>query len=101
MQREVYEKLANIASVQNDLNDDDINIWKLPHLVGATRLRLHISDWTMSERVLRDKLEAVADEGFWKSIGLGIFQLGLILLAPITEGLSLYDGGSHLGRNAH
>ena len=30
IQGEVYEKLRNIAKVQKDLDDDDIQVWKYP-----------------------------------------------------------------------
>ena len=89
LQTEIYEKLGNIRSVESDLNDNDINIWKLPRLVEATRLNLHVTIASMRDRILRDKVEKVSDEGFWKSIALGALQLGLVLLAPLTQGLSL------------
>ena len=50
---------------------------------------MHVTDLTMRDRILRDKVEDVADEGFWKSIGLGALQLGLVMLALFTEGLTL------------
>ena len=97
LQTEIYEKLGNIRSVESDLNDNDINIWKLPRLVEATRLNLHVTVASMRDRILRDKVEKVSDEGFWRSIGLGALQLGLVLLAPFTEGLTLIPAAAISG----
>jgi hypothetical protein len=97
LMEDIYEKLSNIETVQEDLDNDDVNIWKLPRLISATRLKLHIADGTMRERILQDKIQDVADAGFWKSVGLGVLQLGLVLLAPLTEGASLYAAAAVSG----
>ena len=100
IQGEVYEKLRNIAKVQKDLDDDDIKVWKYPRLVGATRLRLHIADVTMRDRILRDKVEDVQDEGFWKSIGLGALQFGLGTARAFHGGRDVDSCGGDLGVDA-
>ena len=53
--------LRNIAAVQRDLDDDNISIWKLPRLVGATRAQSLIADGTMRDRLLREN-DARMDE---------------------------------------
>ena len=51
----------------------------------------------MRDRVLRDMIEDVADEDFWKGIGLGVLQLGLVLLAPFTESATLIPAAAISG----
>lgn len=97
IQKEIYEKLRNIHKVEKDLNDNDINIWKLPRLIEATLLDLHVAVASMRHGVILEKVEKVKDDEFWKNIALGAVQLGLVLLAPVTEGLSLIPAAAISG----
>lgn len=94
---EIDVKLGNISTVRGDLNNDDLNVWTLPRLVAITRARMHVAEQTMRDQILLDKVQHADDEGFWKSIGLGVIQLGLVLLAPVTGGYSLYGAAAISG----
>ena len=94
---EIYEKLRNIKGVSSQLADHDVNIWKLPRLIAATNFKLKVEEWSLEDKMVKDKIEEENDESFWKSIGLGILQLGLVLLAPFTEGLTLIPAAAISG----
>jgi hypothetical protein len=102
IQAVIVDKLGNIAKVRDELDHDKLNVWKLPRLVAATRARLQIpDDLTIRWRVVEDKVAHADDKGFWESVGLGLVQLGLVLLAPLTEGATLIPAAAISGYNLY
>lgn len=96
IQAVIVDKLGNIAKVRDDLDHDNLNVWKLPRLIAATRARLQIPE------VVEDKVaHADDDKGFWASVGLGLVELGLVLLAPLTEGATLIPAAAISGYNLY
>jgi hypothetical protein len=85
----MYKILTNIASVREEVNDHDVNIWKLPRLISATNLSLGIQADSLEDALIKQKVQDENDEGFWTSIGLAVAQVVLVLLAPVTGGLTL------------
>jgi hypothetical protein len=85
----MYKILTNIASVREEVNDHDVNIWKLPRLIAATNLSLGVQGDSLEDALIKQKVQDENDEGFWTSIGLAAAQVGLVLLAPVTGGLTL------------
>jgi len=102
IQAVIVDKLGNIAKVRKDLDQKKLNIWKLPRLIAATKARLQIpDDLTIRWRVVEDKVAHADDKGFWASVGLTLVQLGLVLLAPLTEGATLIPAAAISGYNLY
>ena len=86
---QIVEKRANIKKVQEELKPGgDVNVWLVPKLVNATRDEFGVQPGTLRDRMVNDK---VTDEqpGALTGILIGILQIGLVLLAPVTGGLTL------------
>lgn len=98
IQAVIVDKLGNIAKVRGDLDEDKLNIWKLPRLIAATRARMHVpEDLTIRWWLTEEMVEYADDKGFWASIGLPILQFALVLLAPLTEGATLIPAAAISG----
>ena len=60
----------------------------MPKLVAATRDDLAVQAGSVHDRIVQDKVKEEQPSAL-TSILIGILQLGLVLLAPFTEGLTL------------
>lgn len=95
---DIYEKLANIEKVQSELGSGGrVKIWKLPEVVILAKQATGAMDPTslgrMKNRVVDDKVKAVADEEFWTNLALAALAITLALLAAVpTGGSSLVAG---------
>ena len=86
---QVVEKLVNIQKVREELKPGgDVNIWRVPKLVESTRLELDAAPGTLKGLMVDEKVKSEQPSEL-TGILIGILQLGLVLLAPVTEGLSL------------
>ena len=86
---QVTEKRDNIAKVSGELKPGgDVNIWRVSKLVDATRHELAAPSGTLRGRFVDDKIKD-EEPGVLTGILIGLLQLGLVLLAPVTGGLSL------------
>ncbi|MEP6859865.1 MAG: hypothetical protein ABJE66_04550 [Deltaproteobacteria bacterium] len=86
---ELGTKLVNIGKVREGLKPGgDVNIWRVPKIIGGTRAQLPVAKGSLKEKVLEKK---VADEqpSALTEILIGVLQFVLVLLAPFTEGLTL------------
>ena len=88
---QIVEKLANINKVKAELElkkGGDVNIWRVPKLVNATRDALGAAPGTLHGRMVDDKVKDEQPSAL-TGILIGLLQIGLVLLAPFTGGLSL------------
>jgi hypothetical protein len=86
---QIVEKLANIQKVKNELKPDgDINVWLVPKLVAATREDMAVQPGSLHDKIVNEKVEEEQPSTLTQIL-VGILQLGLVLLAPFTEGLTL------------
>jgi hypothetical protein len=85
---QVVEKLANINKVRLGMSNGDVNVWRLPSIIEPTELQFGAKSDAMKQRLIKDK---VSDEqpGILEGIALLVLNIGAILLAPATGGLSL------------
>lgn len=84
----IAEKLANIKKVQEELDKGDLNIWRIPKIIDITKVHLGADTNPPKRRLVEDKLED-EEPGFWESIALFALNIGALLLAGPTGGLSL------------
>lgn len=70
----------NIEATRKELAENHDKIWELPVVILRTQYALGVIDGVPAE-LIKAKQKAVADKGFWKSIGLAILGIGLGLLA--------------------
>lgn len=86
---QILEKLKNISDVQEGLKPGgDVNIWRVPSIVESTMSELGATPDSVHGRIVSEKVKAEKPSPL-TGILIGILQLGLVLLAPFTEGLTL------------
>jgi len=90
---EIYGTLANIAKSRQGLSDGKVNIWRLPKMLGLTRVTMGVEGDLLKERLIADKVEDEED-GIWDDIALLVLNLVALLLAGPTGGLSLVVAGA-------
>jgi Domain of unknown function (DUF4157) len=89
--KEIKSRLQHIAEVRKDILEDggkETKIWRVPRIIEGTRAITGATPGTMYGRLVDDKVKDEAP-GIWTSILIGLLQLVLVLLAPVTGGLSL------------
>ena len=84
----LYKTLADIATVREAREEGDINIWRLPKLVGLTKATEGIKDKPLETKLVDEKVELEAP-GVLGQILLLILNILAIVLAAPTGGLSL------------
>ncbi len=86
---QILEKLTNIRKVREELKPGgDVNIWLVPEIVEPMRAKLNVTPGTFYKRIVDDKIKD--EKPSWiTGILIGLLQLGLVLLAPVTGGLTL------------
>jgi hypothetical protein len=86
---QIVEKLVNIHKVRQELKPGgDVNIWLVPKLVEPTREHLKAKPGTLYGKMVDEKI--TDEKPSWiTGILIGLLQLVLVLLAPVTEGLTL------------
>lgn len=84
----IRKQLDNIEKVRDGIKDGDVNFWRLPHIVGITKVQLGVDQDPLRKRLVDDKVE---DEqpGPLQSIAIAVLDIVALLLAPVTGGLSL------------
>ncbi len=70
----------NIEATRKELAENHEKIWELPVVVIRAQYALGVIDGVPAE-LIKAKQKAVADKGFWESIGLAVLGIGLGLLA--------------------
>ena len=88
---EIKTRLEHIADVRKDIQENggkDTKIWRVPRIIEGTRTITDALPGTMYGRLVDDKVKDEAP-GFWTGILLGLLQLALVLLAPVSGGLTL------------
>ncbi len=73
----------NIEATRKQLASEPSKIWELPVVVLRAQYALGVTEGVPAE-LIKAKQEAVADKGFWESIGLAILGIGLGLLALVS-----------------
>ena len=73
----------NIQATREELAKDTRKIWELPVVVLKAQYALGLIDGVPVE-LIKAKQKAVANKGFWESIGLAILGIGLGLLALVS-----------------
>jgi hypothetical protein len=88
---EINTRLKNIKRVRDNLDDrDEINIWTLPNVVGVVTRLLGAEADPLKARWISDEVEAEQPhEGYLKSLALLVLNVGALLLAAPTGGISL------------
>lgn len=86
--QQIAEKLGNIQKVRDGFAHNEVDIWKLPRVVGLTRAQLGVTDNTVNAKLIDTKVQE-AQPGALEGILLMAFNLLALILAPLTEGLSL------------
>lgn len=95
------EKFGNIAKVKQDLKPGgDINVWLVPKLVAATRDEFGVAPGTLHAHIVDAKVKEEQPSALTEIL-IGILQLGLVLLAPFTEGLTLIPAAALGARTAY
>lgn len=86
--QQIATTLRNIKEVRAGLPDNDPNTWRLEKIVGLTKSQHGVAKGSPEEKLIAEK---VADEqpGMLGAIALLVLNIGAILLAPATGGLSL------------
>jgi hypothetical protein len=86
---QIVEKLENIQKVRKELErGGDVNIWLVPQIVEPLRETLSAGHGSLNGKVVDEKIED--EKPSWiTGILIGLAQLGLVLLAPVTGGLTL------------
>lgn len=86
---QIVEKLGNIHKVRQELKPGgDITIWLVPEMVEPMRQRLNAKPGTFYGKIVDEKIKD--EKPNWiTGVLIGLLQLGLVLLAPATGGLSL------------
>ncbi len=98
---QIIEKLGNIEKVKKDLKPGgDINVWLVPKLVAATRDKLGVAPGTLHAHIVDAKVKEEQPSTL-TGILIGILQLGLVLLAPFTEGLTLIPAAALSAHTAY
>jgi hypothetical protein len=97
----VAEVIGNIAKSREALSSGDLKPWKLPRIVGATKLHMNIEPGSAKEKLIDRTVEArVEDESRW-SILLAAITIGLAIIAAIpTGGMSLVGAAVVFGAGA-
>jgi Domain of unknown function (DUF4157) len=86
---QIVEKLSNISKVKEELKPGgDVNIWLVPKIRESTKLELGVLPDTLFGRIIDDKVKDEQPSAL-TGILVGLLQLGLVLLAPATGGLTL------------
>jgi len=88
---EIKSRLEHIADVRKDIQEnhgEETKIWRVPRIIEGTRSITGALPGTMYGRLVDDKVKDEAP-GFWTNILIGLLQLALVLLAPVTGGLTL------------
>lgn len=88
---EIKSRLGHIADVRKDIQEnhgEETKIWRVPRIIEGTRSITGALPGTMYGRLVDDKVKDEAP-GFWTNILIGLLQLALVLLAPVTGGLTL------------
>ena len=91
MGQEIKSRLEHIAEVRTDIeknHGEETKIWRVPRIIEGTRAITGALPGTMYGRLVDDKVKDEAP-GFWTNILIGLLQLALVLLAPVTGGLTL------------
>ena len=98
---QIFEKLGNIGKVKKELKrGGDINVWLVPKLVAATRDELGVAPGTLHAHIIDAKVKEEQPSAL-TGILIGILQLGLVLLAPFTEGLTLIPAAALSAHTAY
>jgi hypothetical protein len=86
---QIEEKLNNISDVRDELKPGgDVNVWLLPGIVDSAKTELGAIPGSLYGRFTLEKIKDEQPSAI-TGILIGILQLGLVLLAPATGGLSL------------
>lgn len=86
---EIADKLAKIDKVRNGLgNKGDVNVWRLPKVVGVTGAELGVEDDPVRKKLVEEKV-AQEEPGILADLALGVLNIVAIALAGITGGVSL------------
>ncbi len=86
----LFEKLANVTKVRNELEEDPALVWKLTPVLEATLVDLGYSKESIQSGFIKARVDAIERDKSLIEMGLGLIALGLGLLAAIpTGGLSL------------
>ncbi len=88
---EIKSRFEHIGEVRDDILNHDgkkTKIWQVNRIIDGTRGITGADPGTMYGRLVDDKVKHEAP-GIWTSILIGLLQLVLVLLAPVTGGLTL------------
>jgi hypothetical protein len=86
---ELGSKLVNIGKVREGLQPGgDVNLWRVPKIINGTRAQLAIVKGSLHEKILDEKHDDEQPSTLTQIL-VGLLQFALVLLAPVTEGVSL------------
>lgn len=81
------EQLGNIAEVREEM-DDGLNYWRLDNIVGLAMAERGMAEDSLEASLVREKVE-IEQPGWLQAVALAVLDIGALLLAPATGGLSL------------
>jgi hypothetical protein len=88
---EIKSRLQHINEVRTDITENhgkETKIWRVPRIINGTRAALGLKPGSMYDQLIDEKVKDEAP-GIWTSILIGLLQLVLVLLAPVTGGATL------------
>lgn len=87
--KQVFDRLRDIARIRKELQPGgEVNIWRVPRIVEATNGLTAAKPGTFYGRIVDDQVNKRPSDS-WTTRLMDIVEIGLYLLAPLTEGLSL------------
>jgi hypothetical protein len=86
--QEVTRKLNSIEKVRKGLDGGDVDVWRLPRVIGLTSAQLGVVDNSFEAKIISEE-EQSHQPGIFKELMLLAINLLAMITAPMTGGLSL------------
>ena len=90
----------NIEATRKELAENHDKIWELPVVIVRAQYELGVIDGVPAD-LIKAKEKAVANKGFWESIGLAVLGIGLGLLALASGPVGWLALGASIGVGAY